>query len=109
MYARPANGNYGRPVRRPAGSAAEIATAGAPPLRASQHVAMPPAHKRPVLMTVAEVAEYLRVSESWVRSHASGASKPKLPCLKLGSAVRFRQDTLDSFLETLEQGQKVAT
>jgi excisionase family DNA binding protein len=38
------------------------------------------------LWTVAEVAEYLRVSVSWVYLHA-GASD--LPCLRVGGLKRF--------------------
>jgi hypothetical protein len=40
------------------------------------------------LMTVAEVAEYLRMSTVWVRRHAGGVRQPTIPSIRLGKAVR---------------------
>jgi predicted transcriptional regulator len=43
------------------------------------------------LLEVAEVAEWLGVSQSWVREHASGKRKPKLPAVKLGDLWEVRE------------------
>ena len=51
------------------------------------------------LLTIKEVAEMLRVSTGWVRDHASGRRRPRLQCIKLGKAVRFRLTDVVSFIE----------
>jgi excisionase family DNA binding protein len=52
------------------------------------------------LMTVAEVSDYLGISEAAVRNRAK---RGQLPAIKLGSSkrarVRFRRDQLDSWIE----------
>lgn len=53
------------------------------------------------LLTVEEVAEWLRVTPAWVRAHANGNRAPKLPSLKLGAHRRFRREAVEAFLRTL--------
>jgi len=54
------------------------------------------------LLTVQEVAELLRVSPDWVRSHAT-RSNPRLPAIKMGTAkgspLRFRLSDILEFVE----------
>ena len=52
------------------------------------------------LMEVSEIAEWLGVSPSWVREHASGKRKPKLPAVKLGDLWKFEKEKIESFLQT---------
>lgn len=48
------------------------------------------------LMTVAEVAQFLRVSKEWVHQHSNGRRQPTIPSVRLGTAVRFlRTDVLE--------------
>jgi hypothetical protein len=54
-------------------------------------------------LTVQEVAQWLRVPPSWVRAHASGLRRPKLPSEKLGKYVRFRWGTLKVWRKTMER------
>jgi excisionase family DNA binding protein len=49
------------------------------------------------LATAIQVAKRLGVSERWVRDHATRRS-PKLPVVKLGSLLRFRQEDVDAFI-----------
>ncbi len=49
------------------------------------------------LMTLAEVAAYLRLSKDTVYRMASAG---KLPASKVGSQWRFRKDDVDQWLET---------
>ncbi len=51
------------------------------------------------LLTVAEVAQLLRVPRSWVYEHTRLSSRPRLPHVKLGKYLRFRRAELDSFLQ----------
>jgi len=51
------------------------------------------------LLTTKDVASLLRVSCGWVRDHASGRRRPKLQCVKLGKAVRFRLVDVNNFIE----------
>ena len=51
------------------------------------------------LLTTKDVASLLRVSCGWVRDHASGRRRPKLQCVKLGKAVRFRLEDVNNFIE----------
>ena len=44
------------------------------------------------------VAKRLGVSERWVRDHATRRF-PKLPVVKLGPLLRFRQNDVDEFVE----------
>jgi predicted DNA-binding transcriptional regulator AlpA len=51
------------------------------------------------LLTMIEVASFLRVSAAWVRDHASGRRRPVLPSVKLGRSVRFRRFDVCRFIE----------
>ncbi|MDQ6759366.1 MAG: helix-turn-helix domain-containing protein [Acidobacteriota bacterium] len=55
------------------------------------------------LLTVAEVAQWLAVSPSWVRDHAAGRRRPGLPCIRLGRSLRFREDDLAEWLAVLHR------
>jgi excisionase family DNA binding protein len=60
---------------------------------------------RSPLLTVREVSEWLNVSPSWVRDHATNRRRPALPALKLGKSLRFREDQLAEWIRQLsEQG-----
>ena len=54
------------------------------------------------LLTVAEVANLLKVSEDWVRSHAT-RSNPRLPSVKIGGSkgapLRFKPSDIQEFIE----------
>ena len=54
------------------------------------------------IFTAREVAELLRVSESWVRDHAT-RRQPRLPIVKLGNhkgaPLRFDLDQIKEFVE----------
>lgn len=52
----------------------------------------------PFLMCPRAVARRLGVSERWVRDHATRRF-PKLPVIKLGPLLRFRQADVDEFVE----------
>ena len=47
------------------------------------------------LMTVAEVAEYLRVSTSWVYKKSNDG---ELPHTRVGALLRFRRSEIDNHL-----------
>jgi excisionase family DNA binding protein len=51
------------------------------------------------LLTVREVAQWLQVSEAWVRDHAS-RRRPVLPSVKLGKSLRFRREDVEDFIQT---------
>jgi len=53
----------------------------------------------PVLLTVSEVAKMLKMSEGWLRDHASGRRRPVIVSVKLGKSVRFRANDVERFLE----------
>jgi excisionase family DNA binding protein len=64
-----------------------------------------PKTKRSPLLTVRQVSEWLNVSPSWVRDHATNRRRPALPSLKLGKSLRFREDQLAEWIRQLsEQG-----
>lgn len=46
------------------------------------------------ILTVEEVAVMLRVSQHWVRAHASKNRRPYLPSFKAGKYVRFRRGSV---------------
>jgi len=49
------------------------------------------------LLTTADVAKWLNVSEAWVRDHATRRA-PRLPVTKLGGAVRFQRGEVRKFI-----------
>ena len=51
--------------------------------------------EQPIIMTVHEVAEYLRMSDAKVYRLAQGH---QLPVVRIGKAWRFRKDLLDDWL-----------
>jgi hypothetical protein len=61
-------------------------------------------HRRAVvnILTAREVAELLRVSEGWVRDHAT-RKQPRLPMVKMGehkrAPLRFDFDQIKEFVE----------
>lgn len=50
------------------------------------------------LLTVKEVAEHFVVSENWVHKHASGASRPILPSVRIGKHRRFTQQAVADYI-----------
>jgi excisionase family DNA binding protein len=52
------------------------------------------------LLEVAEVAEWLGVSPGWVRDHACGKRKAKLPAVKLGDLWKFEKEKIEAFIES---------
>jgi hypothetical protein len=62
------------------------------------------------VMTVKEVADFLKVSQGFVRDHASGAKKPVLVGVKLGSNKgkglwRFLESDVHAFLLEHRRGK----
>jgi len=58
-----------------------------------------PQPQGPRLLRPAEVARMLGVSVAWVLDHSNGRRRPNLPSVKMGKAVRFRPEDIDSFIE----------
>ena len=56
------------------------------------------------LWTVAEVAQALSMSRSWVYKAAEGGA---LPCVRIGAALRFVPSEIRRFLEGLRTGGRV--
>jgi excisionase family DNA binding protein len=56
------------------------------------------ARARDRLLTVSEVAGILGVSKQWVYDHTDRC-EPRLSCVRLGSAVRFRATDIDAFIQ----------
>ena len=52
------------------------------------------AREMPRLWTSAEVADYLGMSESWVRKRSADGT---LPCVRFGASVRFDPDAIAAF------------
>lgn len=50
------------------------------------------------LLTAPQVADVLQLSTQWVWEHATGRKRPKLPCVRLGSMLRFRREDLAQFI-----------
>jgi excisionase family DNA binding protein len=53
---------------------------------------------REKLLTPAEVAEWLGVSEGWIRDHATRRD-PRLPAVKIGRLLRFRESEVAEWLK----------
>jgi excisionase family DNA binding protein len=62
-----------------------------------------PKNMRSQLLTVRQVSEWLNVSPSWVRDHATNRRRPALPSLKLGKSLRFREDQLAEWILQLSE------
>jgi hypothetical protein len=43
------------------------------------------------VLTVDQVAAWLKVTESWIRDHANSKRRPHLPSFKAGKYIRFRR------------------
>jgi excisionase family DNA binding protein len=65
--------------------------------RAIHHLHAPPLFSEQSLLTAQDVAERLGVSERWVRDHAT-RRHPRIPVVKLGALLRFRQEDIENFL-----------
>ena len=55
------------------------------------------------LLTVKEVAEILRVPVSWVYERTRRRGGERLPHVKVGKYLRFRQSDLAAYVETLRR------
>jgi len=60
------------------------------------------------LLSPKAVSEWLCVSETWVLDHASGRRRPNLPSVKLGKAVRFRREDVETFIKECVRSRGVA-
>jgi len=56
------------------------------------------------LLTVREVAEFLRVPASWVYERTRRRGRDRLPHVKIGKYLRFRLIDLEAYLEALRRG-----
>jgi len=56
------------------------------------------------LLTVHDVAEFLRVPASWVYERTRRHGRDRLPHVKIGKYLRFRLSDLEAYLETLRRG-----
>ena len=56
------------------------------------------------LLTVPEVAGFLRVPPSWVYERTRRRGRDRLPHVKVGKYLRFRLRDLETYLETLRRG-----
>ncbi len=55
------------------------------------------------LLTVKEVAEFLRVPASWVYERTRRRGGERLPHVKVGKYLRFRQRDLQAYVEALRR------
>ena len=60
------------------------------------------------LLTVDEVSNWLAVSPSWVRDHATGRRRPNLPHIKLGKSLRFDEKRVAEWLNALRRSGRSA-
>jgi hypothetical protein len=51
------------------------------------------------LLTVAQIAAMLQVSEAWVRDHST-RKNPRLKCVKVGKLLRYRLEDIEEFIAT---------
>ena len=54
------------------------------------------------VMTLKEVAEYLKMKEVTIYKHAQ---EGKIPGFKVGSKWRFKKETIDNWIEKQEKNQ----
>lgn len=50
------------------------------------------------LLTVTQLAKRLGMSPQWVRDHIE-RRHPRIPCVRLGSSIRFRPSDIDQFID----------
>jgi excisionase family DNA binding protein len=50
------------------------------------------------LLTVTQVSKRLGMSQQWVRDHIE-RRLPRIPCVRLGSSIRFRPSDIDQFID----------
>ncbi len=55
------------------------------------------------LLTVDQVSEILQVPPTWVYKHTKRRAAERLPHIKLGKYIRFRESEIISFLERLRR------
>lgn len=55
-----------------------------------------------LFMTVSEVAEYLNVKQSWIRSQVFNG---KIPYKKIGRLIRFDRKSIDGWLIANEKAE----
>lgn len=55
------------------------------------------------LLTLDEVAEYLRLSPGTVRTHVTAGS---MPYLKAGASLRFRRSEIDAWMESHREPER---
>lgn len=60
------------------------------------------------LLSVGELAEWLQVSEAWVRKHAAAKCRPVIPCVRLGKMMRFKESEINAWLKGLQKGREAA-
>lgn len=60
-------------------------------------------HTDDEVLTSDEVAAWLKQTEPWVRAHASGRRRPKLPGMKQGKGWRFRRSAVREWMLKLER------
>lgn len=80
------------------------------PARSHSAIGSPQRPKR--LLNVDDVAQWLDVSEGWVRDHASGRRHPHLRAIKLGSSRskglwKFREEDVQEFIEERARDNRV--
>ena len=51
------------------------------------------------LLDAKQVARKLKVSYGWVKDHAT-RKQPRLPCVRLGSLLRFRPQDIEDFIKS---------
>lgn len=66
---------------------------------ALDHLQFQPPLPEQRLLTAQDVADRLGVSERWVRDHAT-RRYPRIPVVKLGPILRFRQEDIEKFLNS---------
>ena len=64
--------------------------------------------KQAEYLTVEEVAAWLKVSPEWVRAHANGNRRPKIPSVKLGRFRRFDREQVEQFLKAYANQETAA-
>lgn len=52
-----------------------------------------------LLLTVREVAELLKVPKSWIYQHTRRRSQDRIPFVKVGRYVRFREEDLLAYIQ----------